>query len=68
MTWERVLGDKKPWLCMQEEGMLWSAGEVSPLDKTEILDKTKNNEKIPLDKVFKIWYKEIMKEYPLTKF
>ena len=31
-------------------GMLLSAGEVSPLDKTEILDKAKNNEKYPLTK------------------
>jgi hypothetical protein len=68
MTWERMLGDKKEWLCMREEGMLWSAGEVSPLDKTEILDKAKNYGKIPLDKAFKIWYKKIMKKYLLTKF
>jgi len=31
-------------------GMLWTTGEVSPLDKTEILDKAKNNEKYPLTK------------------
>jgi hypothetical protein len=52
---------------MREEGMLWSAGEVSPLDKTEILDKTKNYEKIPLDKVLRFGIKKIMKKYPLTK-
>jgi hypothetical protein len=52
---------------MREEGMLWSAREVSPLDKTEILDKTKNNEKIPLDKGFKIWYKRKYEKIPLDK-
>jgi hypothetical protein len=40
MTWERMLGDKKAWLGMTEEGMLWTKVEVSPLDKTEILDKS----------------------------
>jgi hypothetical protein len=50
--------DKKGKLGMREEGMLWSAGEISPLDKTEILDKTKNNEKIPLDKVERFGIKE----------
>ena len=43
---------------MREEGMLWSAREISPLDKTEILDKTKNNEKILLDKVESFGMKE----------
>jgi len=38
--------------------MLKSVGEVSPLDKTEILDKAKKNEKIPLDKVLRCGIKE----------
>jgi hypothetical protein len=38
------------WLSLIEAGMLWTTGEVSPLDKTEILDKAKNNKKYPLTK------------------
>ena len=38
---------------MREEGMLWSAWEISPLDKT-----IKNNEKIPLDKALSFGIKE----------
>jgi hypothetical protein len=44
-------GRQKGRLSLIEAGMLWTKGEVSPLDKTEILDKIKNYEKIPLDKV-----------------
>jgi len=36
-------------LAWHERGrMLWTTGEVSPLDKTEILDKAKNDKKYPL--------------------
>jgi len=38
-------------------GMLWTTGEFYPLDKTEILDKAKNYEKIPLDKVLRFGIK-----------
>jgi hypothetical protein len=58
MTWKRMLGDKKARLGMREEGMLCTKGEVSPLDKTEILDKAKNYEKIPLDKALRFGIKE----------
>jgi hypothetical protein len=52
---------------MREEGMFWSAREVSPLDKTEILDKTKSNEKILFDKVESFGIKENNEKIPLDK-
>jgi len=36
---ECASGGQKGKLGMREEGMLWSAREISLLDKTEILDK-----------------------------
>ena len=47
-------------------GMLWTTGEFCHLDKTEILDKAKNDKKIPLDKVLRFGIKKNEK-IPLDK-